>query len=171
MKKSIFLLLVATSTAFAQSREDSVMIRKIFNETLSNGQAYEWLRYMCKQIGPRLSGSVGAQKAVAYTKELMEQQRFDRVFLQDVKVPHWVRGAKEEAYFKVGKQKTKVPIAALGGSVATPPKGIEAEVIEVKSFQELRALGKEKVKGKIVFFNRPMDPTKLNTFEAYGGAV
>jgi carboxypeptidase Q len=171
LKKSIFLLLVVTSTAFAQNREDSVMIRKIFNETLSNGQAYEWLRYMCKQIGPRLSGSVGAQKAVAYTKELMEQQRFDRVFLQDVKVPHWVRGAKEEAYFKVGKQKTKVPIAALGGSVATPPKGIEAEVIEVKSFQELRALGKEKVKGKIVFFNRPMDPTKLNTFEAYGGAV
>jgi carboxypeptidase Q len=171
LKKSIFLLLVATSTAFAQSREDSVMIRKIFNETLSNGQAYEWLRYMCKQIGPRLSGSVGAQKAVVYTKDLMEQQRFDRVFLQDVKVPHWVRGAKEEAYFKVGKQKTKVPIAALGGSVATPPKGIEAEVIEVKSFQELRALGKEKVKGKIVFFNRPMDPTKLNTFEAYGGAV
>lgn len=147
------------------------MIRKIYDEALSNGQGYEWLRYLCKQIGPRLSGSIGAQKAVTWTQQVMEQQQFDRVFLQDVKVPHWVRGTKEEAYIKVGKQKTKVPTAALGGSVATAPKGVEAEVIEVKSFQELRALGKEKVKGKIVFFNRPMDPTKLNTFEAYGGAV
>ena len=171
LKKSIFFLLLVSTTTFAQTSEDSLMIRKIYDEVLSNGQAYEWLRYLCKQIGPRLSGSVGAQKAVAYTKQLMEQEKFDRVFLQDVKVPHWVRGAKEEAYFKIGKEKTKVPIAALGGSVATAPKGLEAEVIEVKSFQQLRELGKDKVKGKIVFFNRPMDPTKINTFEAYGGAV
>lgn len=171
MKKSIFFLLCITTYSFAQTREDSVMIRKIYDEALSNGQGYEWLRYLCKQIGPRLSGSMGAQKAVTWTQQVMEQQQFDRVFLQDVKVPHWVRGAKEEAYIKIGKQKTKVSIAALGGSVATAPKGVEAEVIEVKSFQELRELGKEKVKGKIVFFNRPMDPTKLNTFEAYGRAV
>lgn len=171
LKKSLFLLLFISTTAFSQTREDSVMIRRIYNEVLTNGQAYEWLRYLCKQVGPRLSGSVGAQKAVTYTKQLMEQQAFDRVFLQDVKVPHWVRGAKENAYIKVGKQKINVPIAALGGSVATAPKGVEAEVIEVKSFQQLRDLGKDKVKGKIVFFNRPMDPTKLNTFEAYGGAV
>ena len=68
-------------------------------------------------------------------------------------------------------RKLTVPIAALGGSVATGPKGVEAGIIEVKSFPELRALGPDKVKGKIVFFNRPMDPTKINTFEAYGGAV
>ena len=86
-------------------------------------------------------------------------------------VPHWVRGAKEEAFIRIGKQKVMVPIAALGGSVATSPKGVEAEIIEVKSFPELRALGADKVKGKIVFYNRPMDPTKINTFEAYGGAV
>jgi Zn-dependent M28 family amino/carboxypeptidase len=61
-------------------------------------------------------------------------------------------------------------VCALGGSVATPEEGIQAEVIEVKGFDELRSLG-ENVRGKIVFFNRPMDPTKLNTFEAYAGAV
>ena len=170
LKKLVLLLLLAGSS-LAQTREDSVIIRKIYNETLTNGQGYEWLRYLCKQVGPRLSGSEGAKKAVVYTQQLMQQQGFDRVFLQDVKVPHWVRGKKEEAYIHVGKQKINVPIAALGGSIATPTKGVEAEVIEVKSFQQLRELGKEKVKGKIVFFNRPMDPTKLNTFEAYGSAV
>ena len=170
LKKLVLLMLLAGSS-LAQTREDSVIIRKIYNETLTNGQGYEWLRYLCKQVGPRLSGSEGAKKAVVYTQQLMQQQGFDRVFLQDVKVPHWVRGKKEEAYIHVGKQKINVPIAALGGSIATPTKGVEAEVIEVKSFQQLRELGKEKVKGKIVFFNRPMDPTKLNTFEAYGSAV
>ena len=171
MKKTITLLLsLLVSYGYAQNT-DSVTIRKIYNEALSNGKSYEWLRHLTKQIGPRLSGSAGAQKAVDWTKQVMEKEGFDRVFLQDVMVPHWVRGAKEEAFIHIGKQKTPVPIAALGGSVATPQKGVEAEVIEVKSFPELRALGADKVKGKIVFYNRPMDPTKINTFEAYGGAV
>ena len=171
MKKTITLLLSLLVTYGYAQNADSVTIRKIYNEALSNGKSYEWLRHLTKQIGPRLSGSAGAQKAVDWTKQVMEQQGFDRVFLQDVMVPHWVRGAKEEAFIRTGKKKTIVPIAALGGSVATAPKGIEAQVIEVKSFPELRALGAEKVKGKIVFYNRPMDPTKINTFEAYGGAV
>ncbi len=171
MKKTLTLLLTL-SIGFAQAQNaDSVTIRKIYTEALANGKSYEWLRYLTKQIGPRLSGSAGAQKAVDWTKQVMEQQGFDRVFLQDVMVPHWVRGAKEVAYIQTGKQKINVPIAALGGSVATAPKGVEAGVIEVKSFPELRALGPDKVKGKIVFYNRPMDPTKINTFEAYGGAV
>ncbi|GAB3503190.1 M28 family peptidase [Spirosoma knui] len=171
MKKTItFLFSLIVGCSYAQNA-DSVTIRKIYNEALANGKSYEWLRYLTKQVGPRLSGSAGAQKAVDWTKQVMEQQGFDRVFLQEVMVPHWVRGAKEEAFIRIGKQKTTVPIAALGGSVATNAKGVEAGVIEVKNFPELRALGAEKVKGKIVFFNRPMDPTKLNTFEAYGGAV
>lgn len=173
MKQTYLLLLgllFGTQVLKAQSG-DSLMIRRIYDEALSSSKSYEWLRYLTKQIGPRLSGSTGAAKAVAWTKQVMEQEGFDRVYLQDVMVPHWVRGAKEEAYIINGKQKTKVPIAALGGSVPTPAKGIRAGVIEVKTFQELRALGREKVQGKIVLFNRPMDPKKLNTFEAYGGAV
>lgn len=171
MKKWLTLLLFGASLVVQGQNTDSLTIRKIFDEALANGKSYEWLRYLTQQIGPRLSGSAGAQKAVDWTKQLMEQQGFDRVFLQEVMVPHWVRGAKEVAYIQNGKQKTSVPIAALGGSVATPANGVAAQVIEVKSFPELRALGAEKVKGKIVFFNRPMDPTKLITFEAYGGAV
>lgn len=171
MKKTLTLLLsLSIGCAYAQS-SDSLTIRKIYNEALGNGKSYEWLRYLTKQVGPRLSGSTGAQKAVDWTKQVMEQQGFDRVFLQDVMVPHWERGAKEEAFIRTGKRKVNVPIAALGGSVATGPKGVEAGVIEVANFPELRALGADKVKGKIVFFNRPMDPTKINTFEAYGGAV
>lgn len=169
-KTTTFLLSLLTGSVLAQT-PDSVAIRTIYDEALSHGKSYDWLRHLTKQIGPRLSGSDGAQKAVDWTKQVMEKEGFDRVFLQEVMVPHWVRGAKEEAYIHNGKQKVTVPIAALGGSVATAPKGVEAQVIEVKSFPELRALGTAKVKGKIVFFNRPMDPTKLNTFEAYGGAV
>ncbi len=171
IRKHFTLFLLCISFYANGQNTDSLTIRKIYDEALGNGQSYEWLRYLTQQIGPRLSGSEGAQKAVDWTKQLMEQQGFDRVFLQEVMVPHWVRGAKEVAYIQNGKQKINVPIAALGGSVATPVKGVETQVIEVQDFPELRALGAEKVKGKIVFFNRPMDPTKTNTFDAYGGAV
>lgn len=170
MKKILVALTLCSFTAYSQE-SDSLLIRKIYDEILAKGEAYKTLTHLSKQIGPRLSGSEGAAKAVQYTKKVMEEYKFDRVFLQDVMVPHWVRGAKEQAYIESGKQKVNVPIAALGGSVATPTTGIKAEVIEVKSFEELEALGTEKVKGKIVLFNRPMDPTKINTFDAYSGAV
>ncbi|CCH01528.1 peptidase M28 [Fibrella aestuarina BUZ 2] len=174
LKPFLFCVALAgsASTVFAQTPPaDSVVIRSIYNEALTNDKAHDWLRYLTQQIGPRLSGSEGAKKAVAWTKQLMEQQGFDRVFLQDIMVPHWVRGAKEEAYILADKQKTVVPIAALGGSVATPAKGVQAQVVEVKGLKEVEQLGQAGIKGKIVFFNRPMDPTKINTFEAYGGAV
>jgi hypothetical protein len=177
MKKLLTLLFLSlpalTAAAMAQTdyQADSIFIRKIFDNALSEGKSYEWLRHLTQQIGARLSGSEGAAKAVNYTKSVMQAERFDQVILQNVMVPHWVRGAKEKAQIVNGKQKTSVPVAALGGSIATPKGGITAKVIEVKTFQELRDMGTEKVKGKIVFFNRPMDPTKLNTFEAYAGAV
>ncbi len=170
MKKNFILLVLLSFSAFSQE-SDSLVIKKIYDEVLSKGEAYKTLTFLTKNIGARLSGSDGAAKAVQFTKKTMEGYGFDRVFLQDVMVPHWVRGKKEEAYIESGKQKIIVPIAALGGSVATPALGIKAEIIEVKNFEELKALGTEKVKGKIVLFNRPMDATKINTFEAYGGAV
>lgn len=163
------LLSLSLGTAHAQ-KEDSLTIRKIYDEVLEHGKSYEWLRQLTSEVGPRLSGSKGAEKAVIWAKDLLEKQGFDRVFLQEVMVPHWVRGKKEEAFILNNKQKVAVPLVALGGSVATPAKGITAEVVEVHNFQELRALGEEKCKGKIVFFNRPMDAKKISTFEAYGGA-
>lgn len=170
MKKIFVFLVFCAFSGFAQDN-DSLQIRRIYDEILTNGECYKTLTHLCKNIGPRLSGSTGAAKAVQYTKKVMENYGFQKVFLQDVMVPHWVRGAKEDAYIENGKVKTKVPIVALGGSVATPATGIKAEVIEVQTFEKLKALGEARVKGKIVLFNRPMDPTKINTFEAYAGAV
>ena len=177
MIKPYFLILLAmigilpATQAQTPFKTDSIFIKKIFNEALTNGISYEWLRVLTTQIGGRLSGSDGAAKAVSYTQKIMIDEGFDKVFLQKTQVPHWVRGEAEQAYFQSGKKKVQVPIAALGGSVATSKTGVKAEIIEVQNFPELRALGKEKVAGKIVFFNRPMDPTKLGTFDAYGGAV
>ena len=102
----------------------------------------------------------------------MKQLGFDTVWLQPMMVPHWVRGKKEIGRI-VSKRAGTVPVnvCALGGSIGTGSSGISANVVEVKSFDELKALGAKGVQGKIVFFNRPMDPTKINTFGGYGSAV
>jgi Zn-dependent M28 family amino/carboxypeptidase len=121
-------------------------------------------------IGHRLSGSPQAAKAIRWGKKMMMKYGFDGVHLEPVTVPHWVRGKNERASIVVGKKKMPLAVCALGGSIATPKKGITAKVIEVHSLDEVKDLG-EKAKGKIIFFNRPMDPTKVMTFEAYGGAV
>jgi hypothetical protein len=168
--KSLIPALFLGSSLFGQNA-DSIIIRKIYDEALENGHAYKNLEYLCKQIGPRLSGSVNAQKSVDWTKKLMEDYGFDRVYLQELMVPVWERGAKEEAYILDGDTKIPVPIAALGGSIASPTKGITAPILEVRNFEELKALGEAVVKGKIVFFNRPFDSKLFNTFSAYGGAV
>ena len=156
------------ASLFAQN-PDSVMIRKIYDEALANGHAYKNLEYLCKKIGPRLSGSANAQRSVEWTKKLMEDYGFDKVYLQELMVPVWERGEKEVAYIIEGKTKIPVPIAALGGSIASP--GITAPILEVQNFEELKALGEQVVKGKIIFFNRPFDPKLFNTFSAYSGAV
>ncbi len=163
-----FLFIVQSSIA---QNADSVFIRKLYDEALVNGHSYQNLEYLCKQIGPRLSGSGNAQKAVEWTKKLMDGYGFDHVFLQEVMVPHWVRGDKEVAYIVGGKKRIAVPIAALGGSVSTPVNGITAQIIEVRSFEELKALGASVIKGKIVFFNRAFDQKSIETFPSYSGAV
>lgn len=168
--KILLSALFISCSAFAQN-SDSLSICRIYDEALANGHAYKNLEYLCKKIGPRLSGSANAQKAVEWTKKLMEDYGFDRVFLQELMVPHWERGVKELAWIIEGKAKIPVPIAALGGSVGSPAKGITAQVIEVQNFEELKALGEANVKGKIVFYNRPFDPKYFDTFEAYGAAV
>lgn len=158
------------ASLFAQNT-DSIQIRKIYDEALSNGHAYKNLEYLCKKIGPRLSGSANAQKSVEWTKKLMEDYGFDKVYLQELMVPVWERGEKEVAYIIEGKTKIRVPIAALGGSIASQAQGITAPILEVQNFEELKALGEQVVKGKIIFFNRAFDPKLFNTFSAYGGAV
>ncbi|HTD99392.1 MAG TPA: M20/M25/M40 family metallo-hydrolase [Mucilaginibacter sp.] len=170
MKLKLTLFLSLFFSASLLQAQDSLMLRKIYDEELVNGQCYGNLHYLCKNIGPRLSGSANAQKAVEWGKKLMESYGFDKVFLQEVMVPHWVRGAKEVGMIIDGKKKISVPIAALGMSVATPKGGITADVIEVRSIKELATLGESVIKGKIVFFNRPFDPRFIETLRAYGTA-
>ncbi len=172
MKKTLYLLacIHLSILAFGQTLNHKETFRRVYDEVLTNGQCYQTLDYLCNQIGGRLSGSPQAEQAVQYMFNKMKSYGFDTVYLQPVMVPHWIRGAKEEAFIAKGRQKFDVRICALGGSVATPLNGIDAEVIEVRSIAELKELGKERIKGKIVFFNRPMDPTHIHTGAAYGGA-
>lgn len=168
MKKNLLLLLFfVNSIALSAQNKDEQFFKEIYNSALTNSKCYSWLDHLSNNVGSRLSGSDGAQKAVEYTKSQLETLGFDKVYLQEVMVPHWVRGEKETAYIQDGKTKIKVPICALGGSIATPKKGITAEVIEVHSISELKDLGTAKIKGKIVFYNRPLDPANINTFESY----
>lgn len=169
------LLLAAALAAPAQAQNavktDSLNLRKIYDEALLRGQSYENLRYLTGNIGARLSGSPQAEQAVQWGKQTMEKLGFDRVYLQEVMVPHWVRGAKEKASFKAGKGKAQdVAVCALGGSVGTGGK-LKAKVVEVRSWDELAKLPDAQVKGHFVFFNRPFDDRLIEPGAAYGGAV
>lgn len=174
-----FITIGLSNSLFSQNKDDSVFIKKIYNESLSNGKAYSDLHYLCKKIGCRVSGSKQAQMAVDWTNSLMKTYGFDTVYLQQITVPNWKRGKKEKLYVRMVNPNKEVKdpfinltpkITALGGSVGTNGK-LDGDLVEVKSFAELKALGAEKIKGKIVFFNMKMDPTNIQTFKSYGGCV
>jgi hypothetical protein len=173
MKKfTLFFLLFVVYFSYAQQQRDSLILKSIYKTALLNGQAYDWLDYLTNQIGGRLSGSLNAERAVEWSKGELEKLNLDRVWLQPVLVPKWVRGPKEFALIETEPGVTfNVPITALGGSVATPSVGLKAEVVEVQNFEELAILGRENIDGKIVFFNRPMQAELISTFSAYGGCV
>lgn len=166
-----FLLTLLVCSLLVHSQDDAAAVKNMYHSSLSNGMSYAWLDHLSNNIGGRLSGSEGAQRAVAYTKSELEKLGLDKVWLQPVMVPKWVRGSKETGYFLANGQRHELNICALGGSVATPKEGLIGEVIEVNGIQELKDLGADKVKGKIIFFNRPMEPTLIQTFESYGGCV
>jgi hypothetical protein len=170
MKKITFSILFFTSIIYSQSN-DQIMLKNIYNFSLTNSKCYSWLDDLSNKIGSRLSGSVGAEKGVVYVKAQLETLGLDKVYLQEVMVPKWVRGEKETAYFMDNKTKVTIPICALGGSIATSKSGLTAEVVEVKSLKELETLGEEKLKGKIIFYNRPFEPENIDAFKSYGKCV
>ncbi len=177
MKKITILLLAFLGLQICISAqatdEDALAIREIYDVVLSQGDCYETLEYLTKEVGGRLSGSPGAAAAVDYGQQKFETMGFDSVWLQPCMVPHWERGDKEIIKIvssnMIGTQALNG--VALGGSGSSGDVGVAAEVIEVKSLDELKSLGAAKVRGKIVFYNRPMDPLQISTFAAYGGAV
>jgi len=168
---TLFLsLALFSTTAFGQSSYDSLALN-LFKMSLGSGKSFEALTELTTTIGHRISGSRQAEQAVQWAKKKMEEFGLENIHLEPVMVPRWVRGDVEEgAIILPDGKKIPVKITALGGSISTSAKGITAEIIEVHSFEELHSMG-DKSKGKIVFFNRPFDKTKINTFEGYGGAV
>jgi hypothetical protein len=167
MTKIILLLSMAFSSSLLASDID--ISEKITSEILAHGKAYENLRELT-QIGPRLAGSKNAAKAVDWAKKKMEGLGFDKVWLQPVTINVWERGSVERASVVSHKHRQNLRVTALGGSIGTGKKPILGQVVEVKSLEEASHLG-DRAKGKIIFYNRPFDVTKVNTFTAYSEAV
>ncbi|MGE3173848.1 MAG: M28 family peptidase [Planctomycetota bacterium] len=142
--------------------------RLLFTRALEDNGAIAQLRDLLAAAPKRLSGSPGADAAVAWGVQRMRDLGLDAVRAEPVLVPCWVRGAESAAV--IGANARPLRVTALGGSVPTPPGGLRAEVVEVRSFEQLRALG-EQARGKIAFFNRPMPRIFARTFRAYGDAV
>ena len=163
---SVMLILNTICEGHAQ-QADSLMIRKISDELMANAGCYENPRYLCKEIGPRLLRFCKMHtKAVEATARMLKEAYADTVYLQPCKVPHWVRGEKETGYISLANgNRYDLHLCALGNSVATPSDGITASVIEIKDFKELEEL--EKRLKERSFFNHPMSPLFINTFDAY----
>jgi carboxypeptidase Q len=144
---------------------------------LADDYAYRQVAHLTENIGPRPSGSLQANAAAEYVANELRQLGME-VKLEPVKVPHWVRGTETAELTEYPGQapqtKQKILLTALGGSVATPPDGLNAEVVVVNNFDELKALGRQKVAGKIVLYNEIFDTQKAAAglaFIAYGEAV
>jgi carboxypeptidase Q len=171
MKKCLSTLVILGFVFIANAQtEDSVFIRRIADEILVKGKAYDDLRVLTKQIGGRLAGSPQMVKAEQWGLKVFQSLSPDKAWLQKCMVPHWVRGGKDEATASYGKQKRPLDVLALGNSAGSGKNGVSGNVVEVKDFQELEAK-KDQVKGKIVFYNYPFNQTFIKTFQAYGDAV
>jgi carboxypeptidase Q len=167
--KLLFLLLLLTAKTFAQQTAPTPLLytektvrdmRQIQQAALQSDYAYRQTAYLTNNIGPRLTGSLQAERAVQYVAEEMRKLGLE-VRLQKLTVPHWVRGAETGELVEwdgmAAGTTQKIVLTALGGSVATDEKGLIADVVVVESFDELSRLGREKVEGKIVLFNVKFD--------------
>jgi carboxypeptidase Q len=144
---------------------------------LADDYAFRQVAHLTENIGPRLSGSPQASAAVDYVADQLRQLGLE-VRLEEVRVPHWIRGAETadltEYPGQVAGTTQKVVLTALGGSISTPANGINADVVVVNDFDELKAMGRQNVAGKVVLFNARFDKQKAAaglSFVAYGEAV
>jgi hypothetical protein len=153
MRRRILATLVVTLPMHAFAAE-APPAQRILDAALADSKAYERLGWLCDRIGHRISGSPELERAVAWVETTMKADGADRVWKDDVAVPRWIRGDARGRI--VAPVEHPMSILALGMSLPTPPEGITAEVVQARSLDELRALG-EKVRGKIVFFNRPIE--------------
>lgn len=173
MKQIALLFSAALSCGLsAQNISDTAhheaFIRGVYDRALEGQYAYNWLEELCKDVGPRLAGSKGAENAVLWAKATLDTLGFDTVYLQEVSVPHWERG-EESCYFTESKE--ELSMCGLGGTAPTAKDGLTAQVIEIPDVDDLENYSREDIEGKIVFFSAPMRQTYINTGSAYGEAV
>src|SRR2546429_1969030 len=166
-----------TATPVVFSLQTLADLKRLQQAALSGDYAYRQVAHLADKIGPRLSGSTQAAKAVEYIAGQLKAIGCE-MQLEKVMVPHWVRGEETAALVQFPGQADntmqKIVLCALGASVATPADGIIAEVVVAKNFDELKALPRDKVAGKIVLFNYPFDKQMAaegRGGEAYGEAV
>lgn len=172
MKKTIILLLVSICVQVKSQNKDSITLRKIYDYYLTQGKSYKNLEVLCSTIGGRLSGSPQAEKSVQWAKQAMYDAGADTVYLQPCMVTHWERGAKELCVATYPGKRLDLAVCALGGSTCTPAAGINAAVVEVKSYEELKTMGeKNLIKGKIVFYNVAFNPKNIHPGQSYGESV
>src|SRR5438067_10701409 len=149
-----------TATPVVFSPQTLAELKRLQQAALSSDYAYRQVAHLADNIGPRLTGSAQAAKAVEYVAGELKAIGCE-VQLEKVMVRHWVRGEETAALVQfpgMAENTTqKLVLCALGGSVATPADGLTADVVAVKTFDELQALGRDKVSGKIVFFNYHFD--------------
>ena len=141
---------------------------RIVGSALQDMEGWEKLTYLTTEIGPRLSGSSGLERAIEWAHTTMKEEGLENARLQPVKVPHWVRG-KESAEV-VSPFEKPLGILGLGGSVGTSVEGITAAVVVVSSFDELEALGRERIEGKTVLYAAPWVSYSRNREYRSGGA-
>ena len=144
---------------------------------LNSDYAYRQTAFLSDNIGPRPAGSAAYARATEYVGEELRKLGLEVTF-EDVEVKPWIRG-RESAHLvqwpgMTPNSNQKLVVTALGGSPTTSQDGITAEVVVVRNFDELRALGREKIQGKIVIFNHEFDRRKAESGlpgDAYGEAV
>lgn len=170
MKNLLFSVLALAGICFGQTKEDSIQFRKISDEILLHGQAYDLLYDLTQNIGHRLSGSPEYEKATLWAEQQLKGAGADKVWLQETLVPVWHRG-KESLKYKTGNGEWKdINFLSLGNSEGTGKKDVEGEVIRVTNFDEFNKLPAETVKGKIVFFDYHFPQQYVETFRGYGEA-
>ncbi len=167
--KRLLPLLCTFVFLHTSAQTDSTWIRRVANEILTNGQAYNNLRVLTKTIGGRLAGSPQMYQAEDWGFKALQTAGSDNTWKQACMMPHWVRGGTDQAQALTAEGKRKLDVVALGNSIGTGKQGLKSEVLMVQSFEELDAK-KDQVAGKIVFFNYPFNNTMVRTFEAYGDA-
>lgn len=163
----LFALLFTIAQTPVSAKIDAKDIEKLKTASDESGLAYDIVKSLTVEVGPRIAGSKGDKLAVAWAEAKMQSLGYDKVYKQPVRVRNWSRGLAQATVISPYEQ--KMVITALGGSVATPPDGYTKEVVMFDSLESLQEATREQVEGKIVFINKKMQRHKAG--KGYGPVV